>query len=135
MRTAEVLASRILFWGGVASILLMALGIVGFAARGGLSDSGVPGATIGPLGRQVGHPAIPAGPVYTSVAEVARAWRQWPIDPLALVTTGTLLLLVTPLVGVVAVFFVFIVGGERRYAGIAAVLIAALLVSLAFVSR
>jgi len=147
VRTAEILASRILFWGGVASILLMALGIIGWGAPGGIGGNwGAPGdpqaphertagQAVGPLGRRVGHPGIPAAPVYTSVGEVVRAWRQWPVEPLAVVTTGILLLLATPFVGVVAVFVVFVVIGERRYAGIAAVLIAALLVSLAFVSR
>lgn len=142
MRTAEVLASRILFWGGVLSVLLMALGIVGFAARGGLAEwraadvrERAPGGAVGPLGRQGGHVVAPAAPVYTTVREVVRAWRQWPVEPLAVVTTGILVLLATPLVGVVAVFVVFVADGERRYAGIAAVLIAALLVSAAFMSR
>ena len=116
MRTAEVIASRILFWGGVLSILFMTLGIVGFVARGRLDAADPPA-------------------IHTSLAEVARAWREWPVEPLAVVTTGILLLLATPFVGVVAVFVVFAVRGDRRYAGIAAVLIAALLVSVAVINR
>lgn len=123
MRAAEVVASRILFWGGVLSILLMALGLVGFAARGGgLTEWGPP----------VREPAHPPA-VYTSAGQVARALSRWPVEPLAVVAAGILLLMVTPFVGIVAVFVVFAAAGDRRYAGIAALLIAALLVSLAFV--
>ena len=130
MRTAEILASRILFWGGVLSILFMTLGIVGFAVRGGLKPKFIAEAR-----RAEARGDERAPDVYTSVGEVVRTWRQWPVEPLAVVTTGILLLLATPFVGVVAVFVVFVVRGDRRYAGIAAVLIAALLVSVAFINR
>jgi uncharacterized membrane protein len=137
LRTAEIIASRILFWGGVLSILLMTLGIVG-----ALRTHGAPGAVVArpeggataPLGRPTGVAGLPPT-VYSTVGEVARAWNRWPVEPTAVVTTGILLLLATPVVGTVAVFVVFAVRGERRYAGIAAVLIAALLVSAAFVNR
>jgi hypothetical protein len=139
VRTAEVLASRILFWGGVLSILLMALGIIGHSWRWG-----APGAPQAPHERTGSKAADPLGfssretappGVYTSIGEVAHALRRWPVDPLAIVATGILLLLMTPFVGVVAVFVVFVGAGDRRYAAIAAVLIGALLVSLTFVGR
>jgi len=118
MRAAEVAASRILFWGGVLSILLMTLGLVGFAARGGLK------------------PELAARPpdVFVSIAQVTQALARWPVEPLAIVAVGILLLLVTPLLGVVAVFVIFAATGDRRYAGVAAVLIAALLVSFLYLS-
>ena len=130
MRAAEVVASRILFWGGVLSILLMALGIIGFAARGGIDANFVAAS------RRAEAQAEGTAPgVYTSVPAVMRALGRWPVDPLAIVTAGVLLLLATPFVGVVAVFLVFARAGDRRYAGLAAALIGALLVSVAFVTR
>jgi uncharacterized membrane protein len=110
MRVAEVLASRILFWGGVLSIVIMTLGIVGFVWAGG-----------------------PLPGVLRSVGEVARALSQWPVDPLAIVATGILFLLATPVLAVVAMFGVFAGVGDRRYAAITAGLLAVLLVSLVFV--
>jgi len=114
----------------VLSILLMALGIVGFSARGGLKPEFVAESRRAESARDA-----KSQDVYTSIAEVGRAWRQWPVEPLAVVTAGILVLLATPFVGVVAVFVVFAARGDRRYAGIAAVLIAALLVSVAFINR
>jgi uncharacterized membrane protein len=111
MRAAEVLASRILFWGGVLSIVIMTLGIVGFVWAGG----------------------PPPPRVLRSVGEVARALSRWPVDPLAIVATGILFLLATPVLAVGAMFGVFAGGGDRRYAAITAGLLAALLVSLVFV--
>ena len=137
MRSAEIIASRILFWGGVLSILLMALGIIG-----ALRTHGAPGTVVArpeggataPLGRPTGVSALPPT-VYSTVGEVARAWRHWPVEPTAVVTAGILLLLATPVVSTLAVLVVFLVRGERRYAGIAAMLVAALLVSAVFVNR
>ena len=115
MRRAEILASRILFWGGLLSIALMVIGMWGV-----------------PVGTW-GAPGAPH--VYTSVGEVVAALAQRPVEPLAIVASGILLLLVTPFASVLAVFVVFVVAGDRKYAGVAAVLIGALLMSLLFVGR
>lgn len=123
MRAAEVVASRVLFWGGVLSVLLMTLGIVGFAARGGLSEWGAPGAAAAAR-------ASTSDAVFTSVGEVARALGRWPVEPLAVVAGGILLLIATPLAGVVAIFAVFAKAGDRKYAGVSAMVLGALLVSL-----
>jgi hypothetical protein len=108
----------------------MTLGIVGFAVRGGLKAEYVAEARRVESRREGRAPDV-----YTSIADVARAWRRWPVEPLAVVSTGIMLLLTTPFAGVVAVFVVFLLRGDRRYASIAAVLIVALLVSLAFINR
>jgi uncharacterized membrane protein len=130
VRSAEVLASRILFWGGVLSITLMTLGIIGFAARGGLTPE------LLAESRRIAHRELARPPgVFVSVAEVGRAVSRWPVDPLAIVATGILLLLATPFTAVVALGVVFAVTGERRYAAVAAVLVGALLVSLLYVNR
>ena len=111
MRTAEIVASRILFWGGVLSVALMAIGIAGA------------------LGRAAELPVI-----YASVGQVVRALAHWPVEPFAIVATGILLLLATPALSLVAVLVVFLRVGDRRYAGITALLLAALFVSLVVVS-
>ncbi|MBM4439720.1 MAG: DUF1634 domain-containing protein [Candidatus Rokubacteria bacterium] len=107
MRAAEVVAARVLFWGGVASVALMALGIAGALWLG----AGLP-------------------IVYSSVAQVATALGRWPVEPFAVVAAGILLLLVTPVLSVVGVLVVFLAEGDRRYAGISAVLLLALCASL-----
>ena len=108
----------------------MSLGIIGFAARGGLKPE-----FIAESRRAESRQDARSPDVYRSIAEVGRAWRQWPVEPLAVVTAGVLVLLATPFVCVVAVFVVFAMRGDRRYAGIAAMLIAALLVSVAMINR
>jgi uncharacterized membrane protein len=123
VRTAETLAARILFYGGVGAIVLMLLGITGF-----LWIHGVPSASTARA------PSPDAHVIYTSVADVGRALVRWPAEPLAIVAAGILVLLATPVVSVVAVFSVFAGAGDRRYAVIAAMVIVALLVSLLLVS-
>jgi len=146
VRRAEILASRILFWGGLLSIALMVIGMWGAWGAPDSSTSptwGAPGAPQAPHERAVGGAAstlertVAAQPraVYTSVGQVVAALAQRPVEPLAIVASGILLLLVTPFASVVAVFVVFVVAGDRKYAGVAAVLIGALLVSLLFVGR
>ena len=150
MRRAEILASRILFWGGLLSIALMVIGMWGAPPIG---TWGAPGAPQAPHDRPVGgaagpleRPGAPQAPherpvaakpraVYTSVGDVVAALAQRPVEPLAIVASGILLLLATPFASVLAVFVVFVVAGDRKYAGVAAVLIGALLVSLLFVGR
>ena len=120
MRAAEVVASRILFWGGVLSIVLMTLGVLGSWKIGGDVALGRPGTA-----------EVPA--VYTSVQQVAAALMRRPVEPLAVVAAGILLLLATPFASLVAVAVVFAAAGERRYAAVAALLMGALLVSFLFV--
>ena len=123
MRSAELLASRILFLGGVSSVCVIALGIAGFLWIHGVAAAAARWAP-------TANPHV----VYVSVADVARALSRWPAEPLAVVAAGILLLLATPVIALVGVFAVFAGTGERRYTVIAGVLIAALLVSLVLIS-
>jgi uncharacterized membrane protein len=127
---AARLTSRILFWGGLLSITVMVIGIIGVAVRGGLNGEIL-------NERRVAENRAAARPtaVFTSVAQVRRALTQWPVDPLAVVAAGIVLLLATPFLGVVAAFVAFLAAGDRRYALISAELIAELLVSLLFATR
>ena len=123
MKAAEALAARILFFGGVAAIVLMLFGITGFIWSHGFSAAGSARGT-----------TPDAHVIYTSLADVGRALTHVPVEPLAVVAAGIVVLLATPIVSVVAVFAVFAGSGDRRYAVIGAVLIVALLTSLLVVS-
>lgn len=125
MRVAEVLVARILFWGGVASILLMTVGIVGFAAQGGLRPELI-AESRAIEGREAARPPD----VFVSVAQVLRALSRWPVEPLAIVASGIVLLLFTPFVGATALFVWFVKSSDRRYATVSGVVLAALLLSL-----
>jgi uncharacterized membrane protein len=123
LKTAEALAARILFFGGVIAVVLMVFGLTGFVWSHGFSAAMTArGATPG------------AHVIYTSLAEVGRALTRSPAEPLAVVAAGIVVLMATPVISVVAVFSVFAGSGDRRYAVIAAMLIVALLVSLLMVS-
>ena len=120
--TASLITSRILFWGGILSITLMVIGIVGFAAHGGLTE----------LGANWTAPGADSPAVFSSVGQIARGLRRLPAEPLAIVALGIALLLMTPFLGVLAAFVAFMVRGDRRYVLISAILLTELLVSLIF---
>ena len=130
MRIAEVLASRVLFWGGVLSVTLMTLGIVGFAVRGGLKPEFVAESR-----RAEVRDGARSPDVFVSMAEVTRTLARWPVEPLAVVAAGVLLLLVTPAASVAAVLVVFVRARDRRYAGVALMLLMALLASLVLIGH
>ena len=107
MRAAEVLASRVLFWGGGLSMVLMTLGLVGALWTG-----------------------VPLAVTYASVGQVARALAQWPVEPFAVVAAGILVLLITPVAGVAALLVVFARARDREYAAISTLILGALVLSL-----
>ena len=121
----ERIVSRILWWGGVASIALMLIGLISYAVQVGIGSEGfdVPRA-IEP--REAGPPPH----VFTSVRQVLEGLRQWPVDPLAVAAVGLLALASTPVAAVVVSIAVFLSEADRRYALISALLAAALIGSL-----
>jgi uncharacterized membrane protein len=121
----ERIVSRILWWGGVASIALMLIGLVSYAVQVGIGSESfdVPRA-IEP--RQAGPPPH----VFTSVPQVLAGLRRWPVDPLAVAAVGLLALASTPVAAVVVSIGMFLREGDRRYALISALLAAALIGSL-----
>lgn len=125
MTAVERIVSRVLWWGGVASVTLMLIGLVGYVVRVGIGSEGfdVPRA-IEPW--EVGRPPN----VFTSLPQVLDGLRRRPIDPLAVAAVGLLALLATPVAAVVVAVPVFLAGGDRRYALIAALLAVALVGSL-----
>jgi uncharacterized membrane protein len=120
--TVERVVSRILWWGGVASLALMLIGLAGHAGLGG-DGFEIPRG----VDRQ-GTATVPH--VFTSVGQVIASLRHRPVDPLAVATVGLLALLVTPVAAVVAAIGVFLWAGDRRYALISTFLAVALIGSL-----
>jgi uncharacterized membrane protein len=123
----ERAVARVLLWGGLLSVSLMLLGLALYAGQG---HSHVREVMRVVQKREAGH----AADVFTSLAEVGRALRQRPPDALAIATLGLLCLLATPVVGVAVSAVWFWRERDRRYALISAVVLAMLLVSLAFVA-
>ena len=125
MTPVERIVSRILWWGGVASIALMLIGLVGYAVQVGVGSESfdVPRAI---ESRQAGPPPH----VFTSVAQVIQGLRRRPVDPLAAAAVGLLALASTPVAAVVVSIGMFLREGDPRYALISALLAAALIGSL-----
>jgi uncharacterized membrane protein len=122
--TVERVVSRILWWGGVASLALMLIGLAGHAVR-----AGVGGGFEIPRATDRGGAATPPH-VFTSVSQVIAGLQHRPVDPLAVATVGLLALLVTPVAAVLAAIPVFLRDGDRRYALISTFLAVALIGSL-----
>jgi len=118
----ERIVARTLWWGGLVSVAAVLLGLVLCAARGGLDGQAVV------LAR---HPGAPPAEVFASIGQVLAGLRAQPMDPLAVIALGLLLLLATPVVGVLLAVPAFIRDGDRRYAAIAAAIFAMLAASIA----
>ena len=61
--------------------------------------------------------------VFVSIGEVLRGLAARPIDPAAMIAFGLVLLLMTPVLGVVAAIPAFLAAGDRRYAAIGTVIL------------
>ena len=119
----EALIARLLFWGGLVSIALVVLGLGLYAAHGGFHGST-------PVPRRVGTTAFTHAPgVFVSLPAVVRGLRAHPPDPLAVITLGLVLLLMTPVLGVAMAIPGFLVAADRRYAAIATIVFAMLVLS------
>lgn len=122
---AERMVSRILFWGGVLGTALMLAGLVSYGVRAGVHGEALNVPRV-MENRAAGH----AADVFTSVPQVFRGLRHRPVDPLAVAAVGILTLLATPATAVMAAIPAFVIAGDGRYARIATVLAAVLIVSL-----
>ena len=124
LRDVEWLVSRVLLWGGLLSVSLILSGLIFYAAGGP------------PHAREIvrvihNREAGLAVDVFVSLGDVWRALRQTPPDPLAITALGLVCLLATPAVGVAVAIAGFWRAGDRLYAGIAAVVLAMLVLSFA----
>jgi uncharacterized membrane protein len=120
----EVIVSRVLFWGGLVSIVLMTLGVVGYAVRT-TRDGDVLNFHRVVENREHAR----STEVFVSLGAIAKGLRQRPIDPVAVGALGVVLLLLTPVLGVGVAMAGFWASGDRRYTVIAAVILIELVVS------
>jgi len=120
----EMIVSRVLFWGGLVSIALMVLGVVGYAARA------TRGGEVVNFQRLVeNREHARSTEVFVSLGAIGKGLRQRPIDPLAVAALGIVLLLLTPALGVMVAMAGFWAAGDRRYTVIAGIVLVELLVS------
>ena len=120
----EIIVSRVLFWGGLVSIVLMVLGVVGYAVRTTRDGDAL---NFQRLVENREHAR--STEVFVSLHAIARGLRQRPIDPVAVGALGVVLLLLTPALGVMVAIAGFWAAGERRYTVIAGIVLVELLVS------
>ena len=119
----EALIARLLFWGGLVSIALVVLGLGLYAVHGGFHAHT-------PLPQRIAVTASAHGPgVFVSIPEVVHGLRADPPDPLAVITLGLVLLLMTPVLGVAVAIPGFLVAADRRYAAVATIVFAMLVLS------
>ena len=120
--SVEHLVARTLLIGGLAGIALILLGLGLYAAHGGFHHHVL----------RLNRPSAGDPPgVFVSVRQVLDGIRRRPVDPLAVSALGLVVLMVTPGVGVALAIPAFWWTGDRRYAAIAAAVLAMLVLSAA----
>jgi uncharacterized membrane protein len=117
----EYLVARVLLVGGLLGLGLIVLGLGLYATHGGFHQH------VLLLTRPAGD--APPG-VFTSLRQIGVGLRHRPIDPLALSALGLVLLMATPGAAVTLAIPGFLAVRDFRYATIAALVLAMLLVSL-----
>jgi len=120
----EAIVSRVLFWGGIVSIVLMVLGVVGYAVRATRSGDLVNFQRV-----LENREHARSAEVFVSLDAIGKGLRQRPIDPVAVSALGIVLLLLTPGLGVIIAMAGFWAGGDRRSTLIAAIVLVELVVS------
>jgi uncharacterized membrane protein len=124
-RMLEILVGRILLWGGLISILVVLAGFGLHLWRGsaGLNFSLVNDVT-GPSSAAGGS----APGVFVSGSEIMQGLSRRPIDPLAIIALGLVMLLATPVLAVVLSVPAFASIRDYRYAVISVVILCILAV-------
>jgi uncharacterized membrane protein len=117
----EHLVARVLLVGGLAGLVLIAVGLGAYAAQGGFHHQ------VLVLKREPGAP--PPG-VFSSLRQVVQGVRRRPIDPLAVSAIGLVVLMLTPGVAVAVALPCFVAAREYRHATIVAAVLSMLLLSL-----
>ncbi len=121
----ERVIARVLFWGGVVGVVLMLIGWLVWAGRGGFERHVLElHRTIRP--ERSDHPPE----VFVSLPEVLEGLAARPVNPLAVTALGLVVLLVTPVAGVAVAIPAFLRGGDRRYAVVAGIVLSMLLTNL-----
>lgn len=110
-RMLESLVGRVLFWGGLLSILVVLTGFSLHLLRG-------PAAVNSTLVNEVTGPRSIAGGapgVFVSGSQIIQGLGRRPIDPLAIIALGLVTLLATPVLAVVLAVPAFAVIRDYRY--------------------
>ena len=116
--------ARVLLWGGLLGGFLMLLGVAVYAVNGGFAGHLIEIQRLTRPGRG-SHPPT----VFVSLSEIAHGLRARPVDPLAIVALGLVVLLATPVLGVAVAIPSFVRNADRRYAAIATIVLSMLLIS------
>jgi uncharacterized membrane protein len=121
----EALIARVLFVGGIVSLVVVLAGFALFLATGGdaLREAHL-------HARREITGRVPR--VFISARDVARAINHWPPEPFAVIALGLTILLVTPVIGVATALGAFIRVGDRDYIAISAIVLAILAASFVF---
>jgi uncharacterized membrane protein len=116
----ERLVARLLLVGGVLGIAVIVFGLGLYAGQGGFRHHVL----------RVDR-ALPGEPgVFVSIRHVVNGMRRHPVDPLAVSALGLVVLMATPGLAVAVAIPAFVAARDFRYAGIASLVLAMLLVSL-----
>ncbi len=122
----ETLVARLLFLGGVASVALMLAGLVDLEVHAAARGHAVELPRVAE-NREAGRSVD----VFVSMPALVRGLRQRPPDPVAIATAGVVVLLLTPVAGLLAALVGFARERDSAYVVIATLLIAALLFGFA----
>ena len=121
MTRVERLVSRILLAGGGIAVACMLVGVVALEIRAMRTAHPLDIAHV-VENREAGRSVD----VFVSLPQLARALQRQPPDPVAVITSGVVVLLATPGIALVAAVVGFVAARDRRYAVIGAVLVVAL---------
>lgn len=123
---AERAVARLLFWGGVLSLMLIVVGMLWYAVSGG------PHGRLDDVARIVENREAGRPPdVFTSLGQIARGLGRRPVDPVALVALGVVVLLVVPAGSVALALIGFHAEGDRDFVVISAAVLLLLVVGVA----
>ena len=123
----EGLVARLVSFGGVASVALMLIGLLAIEIHALALRQPIEAPRIAE-NRDAGRSVD----VFVSVPQLAHALRRWPPDPVAAMTLGIVMLLITPALGVTAALVGFIHERDRVYSVISTLLLVALVFGLMF---
>ena len=112
-RQLEVLIGRVLFWGGLLSILVVVTGFGWHLLRAEtVGNYDLVAEVTGASSVSVGNHA-PG--VFVSGAQIIEGLRRRPVDPLAIIALGLVMLLATPVLAVALAVPAFAVIRDYRY--------------------
>jgi uncharacterized membrane protein len=121
----EGLVARLVFFGGVASVVFMLIGLMAVEIHALVLRQPIEAPRI-VENRDAGRSVD----VFVSMAQLGHALRRWPPDPVAVMTLGIVMLLITPALGVTAALIGFIRERDRVYSVISTLLLVALVFGL-----